>query len=126
MVEFLRESQVWPNVLVTKYGYMLVRTSELVRQIAERRDLKSDRHSLQRLGDALDLETEHKWVFDEVIRLTEGLPESAPVVVDCVRTAGQLKHFRSFRGFDVVHAHLYAPAAELTERFQKAHPTDGF
>lgn len=108
--------------LSEEYGYFPIRTSEILRQIAHERGVKVDRNSLQRLGDELDADTDHRWVLDRVAPIIANTLEGTPIVIDCVRTAGQLKHFRSFRDYDVIHAHLYAPATELTERFLQAHP----
>jgi len=76
---------------------------------------------LQDLGDAMDAETDHRWVLDVVERHLSSLPAKIPAVIDNVRTAQQLEHFRRRHGWIIVHAHLYAPRPELERRFRQKH-----
>jgi adenylosuccinate synthase len=108
--------------LSEEYNYHLVRTSDLVGIEADNRRIPRSRSNLQKLGDELDRETDHAWVHDQVLAKISSLPESVPVVVDCVRTEGQLRKFRNDRSAEIVHVHLYAPATELLERFNKKNP----
>lgn len=107
------------NSLRDEFGYHLIRTSEVLTRIAAARRGKSDRLSLQDLGDVLDGETEHKWLFDEVLKIANDLPPNVPVVVDNVRTAEQLDFFRKSPSLKLIHVHLYAPIEELNRRFRK-------
>ncbi len=103
--------------LVSAFGYRAVRTSEILKSIAHRQGSKSDRASLQSLGDEVDEATRSRWVCDAVEQLVKELPYETPVVVDSIRTAAQLEHFRRKYDWRIVHAHLYGPTDELLQRF---------
>jgi adenylosuccinate synthase len=104
--------------LSEEFGYQLLKTSTVLLEESKRRGLKSDRLSLSALGDELDEETNHRWVLQATLNAALNLGESIPIVVDNVRTAQQLEQFRAARIGEVVHAHLYAPKAELEKRFR--------
>jgi adenylosuccinate synthase len=105
--------------LVSEFGFRLVQTSEFLAGEAQRRSLPVSRSSLQELGDTLDLETDHSWVFGFVRDATDKLRSESRIVVDNIRNAKQLEYFRSSHDFDVFHVHLYASQAELARRFEK-------
>jgi adenylosuccinate synthase len=44
--------------------------------------------------------------------------KGSTIVVDNIRTSEQLEHFRRKHDWNIVHAHLYAPRAELERRFK--------
>jgi adenylosuccinate synthase len=111
--------------LKDEFGYRVIRTSETLAQVARERGLATDRMSLQALGDVMDNETNHRWVLDTVERHLSSLPKTAPVVVDNIRTARQLEHFRRNHNWIIVHAHLYAPKLELERRFHKKNTERG-
>lgn len=105
--------------LAEEYGYHLIRTSEIVGSESAKRRISPTRSNLQQLGEELDRETSHGWVHDIVSERISNLDIATPVVLDCVRTEGQLKAFRNDRLLDVIHVHLYAPMPELLDRFKK-------
>ena len=111
--------------LKEEFGYLLIRTSEILAAEARRRKRPTDRLALQALGDVIDAETEHRWLLDRVEEQLSSLPSAIPVVVDNVRTAQQLEHFRRNHDWIIVHAHLYAPISELERRFQKKNAEPG-
>src|SRR5262245_27569427 len=102
-----------------EFGYLVVRTSSLLTEEARKRGVSCDRLSLQKLGDTLDGETEHRWLLDEIQGIAATLPENVPIVVDNIRTRQQLAHFRSKHDWEIVHAHLWAPIFELEKRFER-------
>jgi len=102
-----------------EFGFHVIRTSAILTQVAEDRGESTDRLSLQRLGDALDAETGHRWLLDAFEKLATQINPDMPIVIDAVRTAEQLEQFRTIRNLEVVHVHLYAPKDELQRRFQK-------
>ncbi len=110
--------------LCDEFGYDLIRTSDILREEAQRRGLPTDRLSLQAIGDTMDEETQHRWVFQAVEKHIVNLDANIPIVIDNVRTSQQLEHFRRFHDWQTVHAHLYAPRAELESRFQKKHAAE--
>ena len=105
--------------LVTEFGYRIFRSSEILVEVAKGRNVDADRLSLQKLGDQLDSETNHRWLFNAFQEGVKGLPDSEPVVIDNIRTAEQLECFRTSRHLDVLHVHLYAPKEVLQGRFDK-------
>lgn len=102
-----------------EFGYHVVSTSSVLKNVAKQRDLQVDRLALQALGDDLDGDTNHRWLLDEVIEQASRLAFDRPIVVDNVRTWHQLQHFRTHYDFRVVHAHLWAPKSILEQRFRQ-------
>lgn len=102
------------------FGYHIIRTSDILRSEAEKRQISNGRKSLQELGDKIDDETDSRWIFDEVDKRASALDPPALIVVDNIRTAKQLNHFRQSHQYNVVHAHLYtAPREALEQRFER-------
>jgi adenylosuccinate synthase len=72
------------------------------------------------LGDALDQETDFRWVIDSVaIPTIEANPSTERWLFDSVRKHRQLKHFRTAFPGSVLHAHLTAPESVLRDRFEQ-------
>ncbi|MGJ4890158.1 adenylosuccinate synthetase [Bradyrhizobium sp. HKCCYLRH3099] len=104
--------------LNSEFGYHIVRSSELIKAEAKKRKKKLNRKSLQALGDKLDAETRHKWLFKAVAKEASRLPKDLPIAVDNVRTWNQLECFRHQHEFEVVHVHLYVlDRSVLEQRF---------
>jgi len=101
------------------FGYHVVKTDAILQQENSQRGAPPDSAGLQLLGEKLNSETNHRWVYDEVVRQCSQLPHHVDIVVDSISTQGQLEHFRQDHGFEVVHAHLYAPLTTLHRRFAK-------
>lgn len=81
----------------------------------------SERGEMQRFGEQMDRETDGAWVRDELRRLLSRLGPAegnAIVVVDAVRIPEQVKKIREAYGYLVVHIHLSAPDAVLSERYK--------
>jgi adenylosuccinate synthase len=105
--------------LQSEFCYHAISTSGILREIAKERKKPTDRLALQSLGDDLDRETNHQWLLDQVLKEIANLPSDEPIVVDNVRKWDQLQHFRTYHGFSVVHAHLWAPKQVLEQRYNK-------
>ena len=105
--------------LKREFGYHIVSTSGILKSIAKAHHKPADRLALQSLGDDLDEKTNHKWLLDNVVQQAATLAADQPVVVDNVRTWDQLQHFRTYHGFSVVHAHLWAPKKVLEQRYRR-------
>ena len=104
--------------LVSRCSFRRVKTSDVVKSIAERDGLPTDRAALQSYGDKLDSDTQGRWVLDavaDVLRVDSG----ANVVVDAVRISAQIERFRETFGPLVVHVHLSASEATLRARFEE-------
>jgi len=103
--------------LSDEFGYLLVKTSDKLKEEAKKRGLRMDRVALQELGDIIDKETGHKWLLDACIKAANEKEETEPLVVDSIRRCEQLEHFRRHYAFRVIHAHLWASPQILKARF---------
>jgi adenylosuccinate synthase len=77
-----------------------------------------DRLTLQELGDQLDLETDYRWLIDEVaVPAIASRPTQERWLVDAVRKDRQVAHFRHEFPGRVIHVHLTADEGVLRERY---------
>lgn len=104
--------------LLAKHGYNYVRSSGYLMDLASKRGQGEARTSLQDLGDRLDMETDYRWVLDEVARpAIAAHPDKLRWLVDAVRKRRQVEHFREGFGPSVLHVHLNAPEEVLRQRY---------
>jgi cytidylate kinase len=76
------------------------------------------RTALQELGDALDNDTDYRWLVDAVaLPAVQARPDQLAWYVDAVRKARQVAHFRAAFDGQVRHIHLVAPEGVLRQRF---------
>jgi hypothetical protein len=104
--------------LVLNGGYQPIRSSAYLRQFA---DVDGGRRTLQEVGDRLDLETDYRWLLERVATPAfEAEPQQKKWLVDAVRKAKQIDHFRNCYGVTslVFHAHLDAPESVVKQRFE--------
>jgi adenylosuccinate synthase len=107
------------DALGARFGYELLKSSEVIKGIATARGSGIDRLSLQKLGAELDQETQSRWLYDRVMELADRRHSNRPIVVDNVATEAQLGWFRKSGALQTVHAHLFATTEELTNRFER-------
>jgi len=110
------KSQLAKN-LVDQFGFLRLKTSDVVRAFAEKEGLGTDRESLQDLGDRLDKETKGSWVL-EAVQKQLAKKDGLDVIVDAVRISAQVEKFRAAFGPAVVHVHLWASEGTLQKRFE--------
>lgn len=91
-----------------------ISTRELIQSL---RDVPAERRPLQEAGEALDRETDGKWVSECTAKRLRSLP-LAVVVIDSVRIAKQVEHLRGAFGGRVRHVHLTASDDVLANRFE--------
>lgn len=104
------------NRLVATYGCQLIKTRQLIRvQLGT----EPERAALQRAGDALDRQTNGRWVAEALARELQRLPADAQVLVDAVRLEAQLVALRKAFGPRVIHVHLTAPEQSLERRYAR-------
>ncbi|MBB6572602.1 hypothetical protein [Xanthomonas arboricola] len=97
---------------VSTSGYLLRRKSNL--------ETSGVRLQLQDLGDQLDLETNYRWVLDDVASpMIAEHPDISSWLLDAVRKPKQIEHFRAKFGTQIRHAHLRAPEGTLELRYNK-------
>lgn len=112
------------NDLANDFDYHIIRTRLLIEEQAKKRNLSTDRNSLQSLGDQLDEESEHKWLFNTFHEIEKNLDSSKNIVIDNIRNKKQLDQFRQHFSSEIVHVHLYAPTDHLQKRFENKREND--
>jgi adenylosuccinate synthase len=103
------------SALADRYRITHIKTRALLEQRFPKR---RSRKSLQLAGRLLDRQTNERWVADDVFAASADSDAEA-VVVDSVRTLGQVDAFREAFGARVVHVHLSARDEVLNERYPK-------
>jgi adenylosuccinate synthase len=104
------------EALRNRYGARLIKTREL---ISARIPDAVTRGSLQEAGDQLDIETDGKWVSEELLKEThKSGGDQQLFIVDAIRKKSQIDHIRRAYGRAVVHVHLTAPEGTLDERLK--------
>lgn len=102
--------------LLSKHGFERVSSGDFLRTLAGKRQLATDRATLQSLGDQLDADTDYAWLVDDVAVPLISAHEPRRWLVDAVRKEKQVRHFRR-RFEEVVHLHLSAPEYILKRRY---------
>ncbi len=100
--------------LEKRFNAVRISTRELVQSL---RQVPTERGPLQEAGEALDRETDGKWVADALAARTTTSDNNAIVIVDSVRIAKQVEHLRTECGDKVWHVHLTASYDVLSKRF---------
>jgi AAA domain len=112
--------------LVLTYGFSYLRSSQYLRACADRAGRSNDRKSMQNLGDRLDAETDYRWLIDDVaLPAILNNPAQALWLIDAVRKARQIEHFRSAFGRAIFHVHFTAPESVLMGRYESRQRAQG-
>lgn len=108
------------KILVEEYGYKNIRSGRYLQTLAHDQGLDVSRRTLQMLGDSLDDTTDFAWLVDDVaVPMIEGEPGQRLWLLDSVRKARQVQHFRTRFLDDVLHVHVVAPEEELRRRYEE-------
>lgn len=108
------------DALIVAEQYKRLRSGAFLSQRAKEQELPVTRTGLQELGDRLDLETDYRWLIEQVaVPAIEQSPGERRWLVDAVRKLRQVEHFRSRFGSAVLHLHLTAPEKVLQERYER-------
>lgn len=102
-----------------------IRSSTYLRSLLPNGALAS-RASLQNLGDTLDLQTDFRWLVDNVAYPQIHELPNALWLVDAVRKHKQVAHFREAFPNSVVHVHLLASEETLRRRHQNRLNEQGY
>ncbi|WP_434172762.1 adenylosuccinate synthetase [Clavibacter michiganensis] len=87
--------------------------------VAEGFSLEPERRALQDFGVMLDTRTSETWVSDGVLSAKTSRAESVRyLIVDAIRTEGQLESLRSRFGAQITHINLTAPSETLSARYE--------
>lgn len=106
--------------LISDWGFGAIRSSAYLHQFAAKQNGSSGRLDLQELGDALDVQTDYRWVVDSVARPAMAVePGTRRWLFDAVRKKRQVEHFRAAFGAAVFHLHLNAPEDVLRSRYEQ-------
>lgn len=119
------------DLLMSKHRFGAIRSSAYLRELADTQAGGHGRLELQELGDALDLQTDYRWVVDSVaLPAMVAEPSTRRWLFDAVRKKRQVEHFRAAFGASVFHLHLNAPEDVLRARYERrllelGEPVDG-
>ena len=102
--------------LEERFGVHRISTRLLIQCL---RDVPSERKQLQDAGEALDRETDGKWVADALVKRLKEFPNDSIVVLDSIRIVKQATHLRRKFGKKIWHVHLTASEDILTKRYVK-------
>jgi len=106
--------------LALRFRLAHIRTQDLMRDAANDRSasIEPTRRAMQDYGEALDRETDGRWVAEGVAKLIAGGYVEGPIViVDSVRLIEQVDRLRDAFPGRVTHVYLEAPRAVLAERY---------
>lgn len=105
--------------LVDHHGFRTIRTGNYLQALAQESGSDSSRIGLQYLGDALDERTDFAWLVNDVAApQIDSTRQHARWLLDSVRKARQIEHFRGRFSSDVLHVHLTAPEDVLRARYE--------
>ena len=106
-------------VLIERYSFSRISSGRYLAELAKLKGLSGNRGELQELGDTLDRESDYKWLIDDVAKpLIENGGISQNWLIDSVRKARQIEHFRVNYGTMVLHVHLSAEESILRKRYE--------
>lgn len=106
------------TALQSDFGYVPISSGAFLRAQSAAKGKPADRHSLQELGDALDLATDFSWLIDSVaLPAINSRPDVQNWLLDAVRKPRQVELFRICFGGAVRHIHIVAPDAVLQQRY---------
>lgn len=116
---------VLAKLLQDEFDYHLLKSSDILKEIAAQRSLPDTNADLSTLGNTLDVETDHSWILERALSLSKELSKDIPIVVDNIRNSSQLEKFRQNHDLEIIHVHLYASKDELQKRFEERKATLG-
>jgi adenylosuccinate synthase len=105
------------RALAVRFDGVRMSTRELLMPQLTAED-KATRQALQRAGADLDGETGGQWVVDRLSRRIYDAPERL-IIVDAVRTSGQIEGLRRAFGREVRHVHVTASREVCAGRYER-------
>jgi hypothetical protein len=115
------------DAFISRHNFDYVKSGRYLMARAKKSGIPVSRTSLQDLGDKCDIETDYRWLIDDVaVPAMHGNAVCERWVVDAVRKERQIAHFREKFQADaaVIHLHLTAPDNVLEGRYE-ARESDG-
>ena len=107
-----------------QFAIRVIRTRDLLESLVARR-VRSQRVSLQQVGDRLDRRTRGKWVLEELDRQLRDDTRQTDVIVDSVRMLEQIDVLRKAYGSAVTHIHVTATPEILRSRYASRNDGNG-
>jgi adenylate kinase family enzyme len=105
--------------LVEAYNADVLRTRDVLELEYHVHRRSPNRGRLQELGDQLDRETGETWVAKAAFEHSQSLRANGLLIVDAVRTVGQIDALRVMFRCDVRHIHLTASDEVLERRYRE-------
>jgi len=106
------------TALIANLQFARVRSGTYLASYAASRHMPIDRTGLHNVGDMLDLETDYRWLIENVAHpAISSDPAHTKWLIDAVRKRRQVEHFRSTFP-RVTHAHLFASDDVLKQRYE--------
>jgi adenylosuccinate synthase len=107
------------NELIARQNFKSIRTGAYLVESARAQSLAINRTNLQQVGDALDLQTDYRWVLDSVADPAVNADTRNRLwLLDSVRKERQVEHFSTQYGASIFHVHLRAPEDVLEWRYE--------
>lgn len=106
------------DALITAANFKRLKSSDHLKRLCEEQGREVSRLALQQLGDALDDQTDYRWLISDVAKpQIADDPRQDRWLIDSVRKEQQVRHFKDEFGAAVFHVHIWAPDDVLKRRF---------
>lgn len=99
-----------------RFAFQHYKSKEYLKELGKH--IESERGALQAFGELLDRRTKGQWVVDGLLKWLDKWPKAERLVVDAARIAPQIDAVRTAFPHKVIHIHLTAPTAILSERYR--------
>lgn len=108
------------KVLIGKHQFKSLGSGSYLKGRAHAKGLDASRTGLQHLGDSFDVDTDYRWIVDDVaVPGIKANPAQAFWLLDSVRKKRQVEHFRNAFGDAALHVHFVAPEEVLQKRYDE-------
>ena len=105
--------------LIERHGFQIIRSGAYLAELVAREGRQGNRRVLQQFGDALDEQTDYRWLVDDVTTpALQANPHQVRWLLDSVRKKRQIEHFRMRFERSVFHVHLTAMEPILRDRYR--------
>jgi adenylosuccinate synthase len=112
--------------LVHGHGFRSISSGRYLEHKARKRGTGISRSDLQQLGDSLDVQTDYRWLVEDiVIPAIDGDNPASRWLLDSVRKERQIHHIRAHYAESVCHVHFSAPEHVLRGRYEARSGTGG-
>jgi len=106
------------KVLIQEFNFRPIETGKFLKSKATKLGLSTDRKSLQKLGNQLDVDTGGEWLIDLMEFFKEPSEATKTYLLDSVRKDFQIQIFRNLTALNVAHIHVTAPEKAKKSRYE--------